>query len=206
MMKSHSKISIFTFLLTIGFFYTQAQVVGKKNGVSLNYGISSSIYTNQSIGVPGVEGYAHNFGLHYNRYFSMGLSFETGVRYSQNSMDVSGTDGDGNRFEYNGKSSFIHVPILVEYEFLTYLFAQLGPTVSIQLNNDIRNESNNEVMEMNQSGVGIWGAFGAKFGIKNYELRVYPYYHAQSLIPFGSDDTNYTLKNAGGNVSFAYKF
>jgi len=188
---------LLSLLLVISSLAVKAQVVKKKNTLSANYAIGYSIYMTDATGAASINGVGHHAGIHYNRHFSMNLSFETGLRYTHHALDVSGTDGNGLPYERKGKSSFIHAPFLVEYNFLSYLFAQLGPTVSVQLDSELDN---------NQSGIGVWGAFGAKFPMKNYELKVYPYYQSQSLISFSAENSYYSLQNIGLNVGFGYRF
>lgn len=190
------------FLFLTAFFITShafSQLLPeKRDHIYLNYAVSSSIVSNGNVdGSPSLEGLGHTVGLSYSKDLSYSFGFETGIRYSKYQLNLSGIDGGGIRYKKDINDSYLTVPIVIEYHFLKYLFAQFGPTVSVQLQ---KNEN------INQSGIGILGSFGGKLTTKNMSFKAYPFYHSQSIISFSNENNFQSFQNVGFNIAVGYTF
>lgn len=190
--------SLFSLLLSIFVISTicHGQEHIPRSSISVQYGISTIIIPNEAMGTPSIDGHSQSIGLHYYRDVADDLGLETGVRYSFDAMNKSGTNGAGEKFEVDYKASYLHIPLLLQYNFLNVLFAQLGPTVSLQVQNQD---------DINKSGVGMWASAGAKLEKDRYVLKLNPYYHSQTLISFASDSYQ-SQQNLGINLSVGIKF
>ncbi|MDM1293456.1 outer membrane beta-barrel protein [Sphingobacterium sp. N143] len=191
-----SIFSFVLFLFAIGTIVHAQEGTPRPNALAVQYGLSTVIIPNESFGVASLEGHSHSIGLLYYRDISYDLGLETGIRYSFDAMNKSGINGGGEKFDIDYKASYIHVPILLQYNFLKVLFAQLGPTVSVQVQNE---------NDINKSGVGLWASFGAKLEKEGYVLKLNPYYHSQSMIAFSSNSYQ-SQQNLGVNLSVGLKF
>lgn len=191
-----SVFSFLLFLLAIGSGAHAQEGTPRPNALAIQYGLSTVIIPNESAGAASLEGHSHSIGLLYYKDISYDLGLETGLRYSFDAMNKSGINGEGKQFDIDYKASYIHLPILLQYNFLKVLFAQLGPTVSVQ----VQNEDN-----INKSGVGLWASFGAKLEKERYILKLNPYYHSQSMIAFSSNSYQ-SQQNLGVNLSVGLKF
>jgi uncharacterized metal-binding protein len=192
------KLTILTLVLITTQVYSQT-----KNTLSLMYAPGSgNINIHSAIGDFGyVEKPSKSFGLSYTRQLNKIVSFETGLRYSQNDIEESVMSDGGGPGRLHDQLNMVSIPLLAKLTFLKYLYVDMGFDVDFQTN------YSDASIAPSQSGIALEAGVGAKYSYKSIMLFICPYLQYHSLTRFGSNKgQDFELMNTGVKFGLGYNF
>lgn len=189
------------FLLLALIFFCANAFCQTKNTISVFYAPGSAdVNTFGAIGDFGYESQsAKAFGLAYTKRISKHFSLESGFGFSKNNTkETSFPSGHVNTY-YN-RVDLITVPVLAKFNFLRYLYADIGLDIDFQTN-----YTGNSAQPPNQSGIGIEGDVGAKYSFGPVAVFISPYFQNHGIINYhkGSD---FNMINTGVKFGLGYSF
>jgi hypothetical protein len=194
-MKRLTFLILISFICRIG--YTQT-----KNEIIIGYGFAKNdiIMNDDIIGDMGFTGKKTiAFGVDYLRSLNNYFVFETGFTYSDSKITYNYfPSGILNTKEEEIK--LLSIPCGVSLNLLKYFFINAGTTL------DIESGRTSDQNTHDQSGLGFYGGFGAKYSIHNFSIRINPFILEHAVIPFKKDSYKQKLWENGMKIGIGYVF
>ena len=142
------------------------------------------------------------FGMCYIQPIYSLIDIETGIEYSNRTIEQKIIRGFMTQTEYNRKDvSYISIPVTARVNFDKYFFLNGGIIFNFEMEKP-------ELID-SQTGIGAILGIGAKYNLSN-ELGVFVngYYKLHALVPFSEkkDDQRQRLSDIGLRLGIAYNF
>ncbi|MGY5850602.1 outer membrane beta-barrel protein [Salegentibacter sp. F14] len=139
---------------------------------------------------------AYELGLRYILRLPNGLGLETGVGFWTGDIGIHSAPSleQTSRRE---RLQITSIPVLLNYRFLNYLFANAGLVMDFQ-NSDNSFDS--------QSGIGFSAGIGINHYIRNFQMFIIPNYKQFALVPFEKEDHHFKLSGLGIQFGMGYSF
>jgi hypothetical protein len=141
----------------------------------------------------------NNFEIGYQRSFNNTISFETGFAYT-NSKLIYQYFPTGVLYSEEKEIKLLSVPCGISFNFLKYFFINTGTTI------DIESGRTSGQVTHDQSGLGFYAGLGAKYYIRNFSLKINPFFMEHAVIPFGEQSYKERLWEEGVKIGIGYRF
>lgn len=191
-------IKIFFFLSLFSSFTKNFAQTNQQISVVYGFLGNELVRDEQLTGGPGFEAQSSSeFGFKYALFVHKKLRLELGL--NQINMDVKinpefmGTPVTA-RTE---KLKMISIPVLIQYDFLNYLFVNGGLLFDFQKKNNSFDS---------QSGIGMSLGFGAAYKFKQFSIFVNPIYKRHAIVPFNPERFQQRLNQLGIVAGVGYAF
>jgi hypothetical protein len=152
------------------------------------------------IGDMGFRGRKTNiFEIGYQRNLIHNILFETGFAYSGSKLmyDYFPT---GELFTEKQEIKLLSIPCGISFNFLKYFFINTGTIIDIETG-----RTTGQVTD-DQSGFGFYAGAGAKYYIRNFSLRINPFFLEHAVIPFEEQSYKERLWEEGVKIGIGYRF
>lgn len=161
-------------------------------------GINEIYRFKELIGAPSFAGNGFfTAGISARRFMNDWFSIEAGLNYSGNWYTKSSAPLP-ETYKTRGYAGIVSAPLKVRFDFLKYLFADMGIVPGFQ-------SGSNGSFDL--SGLGVTAGIGLKYRFKSDIIITVRAFQTQySVVSFSGDDYPYTMSNAGVTAGIGYRF
>jgi hypothetical protein len=140
------------------------------------------------------------FSLRYQRNLFSSFSIETGLEYSQNTIELSYISGYGNLETETAYIEMISIPVYGNYSFWKYFYFNAGATIDFELNTYQTQPTDK------QSGIGLGFGLGGKYNFNNLTVFINPFFLEHAVIPFDKAEYQERIIELGIKFGLGYNF